>query len=106
MGAGDYEYGHDTETHQYREVEELEIEIAENTTNIRHCNTTNDCYKIFRDHKVECVRSSTFSAIKHKEGSSGTCQRQGCQRNNDNCYQGELCIKNHCVPVSQVAEMI
>ena len=80
----------------------MEIEIIENTTNVRHCNTSDDCYKIYRDVNMECVTQTT-SVQKRSHGTSfGICKYPGCKRNNDNCYHGELCIKNNCVPVSEV----
>ena len=96
------EYGSELEEENTREIEELENEIAENTTNVRHCNTTDDCYKIYRDTTIECVSLENKSQRQRHQPSYGICKNQGCRRNNDNCYQGELCIKNNCVPVSEV----
>ena len=89
----------------HKEVDELENDIAENTTNVRHCNTTEDCYNIFRDPTIKCVVPSNLGTIKTREDSYGTCQHQGCHRSNNNCYAGELCIKNRCVPVSEVRKI-
>ena len=75
---------------------------TETTSNVRHCNSTKDCYKIFRDTTIECVLPIHNVKPVTKNNSYGTCQARGCQRNNDNCYHGELCIKNRCVPVSEV----
>ena len=97
------EYGSQFEEEELKEIEELENEITEQTTIVRHCNTTDDCYKIYRDSTVECVpQINTAKGIKTHSSSSGICKQQGCKRNNDNCYHGELCIKNNCVPVSEV----
>ena len=96
------EYEGPLEVKNLKEIQELEIEITENTTNVRHCNTSDDCYKIYRDANMECVTQAT-SAQKSSHGTSfGICKYPGCKRNNDNCYHGELCIKNNCVPVSEV----
>ena len=83
-------------------MEDLENEIAENTSNVRHCNAAEDCYKIFKDFTIECVVPSNPVATMKGKGSYGRCKHQGCKRNNDNCYSGELCIRNRCVPVSEV----
>ena len=96
------EYGSPSEVESLKEIEELENEITENTTDARHCNTTDDCYKIYRDATVECVVPTTTSNGRNLKTSFGICKRQGCKRRNDNCYHGELCIKNNCVPVSEV----
>ena len=76
--------------------------IAEMTSIVQHCTTTKDCYKIFRDRTVECVLPRNHKALDQANNSLGRCERKGCERNNDNCYHGELCIKDRCVPVSEV----
>ena len=84
------------------DIQEQENEIAEITSVVKHCTTTKDCYKIFRDRTVECVLPINHKAFDQANNSLGRCERKGCERNNDNCYHGELCIKNRCVPVSEV----
>ena len=89
---------HDEET----DIKEQENEIAEMTSIVQHCAATKDCYKIFRDRTVECVLPGNHKALDQENYSYGKCERNGCQRNNDNCYHGELCIKDRCVPTSEV----
>ena len=84
------------------DIQEQENEIAEMTSIVEHCTTTKDCYKIFRDRTVECVLPRNHKALDQANNSLRICERKGCERNNDNCYLGELCIKNRCVPVSEV----